>query len=95
VISFFHRHVSGIQLTDEYPGYRNFRLAPRPGGGLTWAEAVHDSPYRRIESSWRIGGSQIRLTVTVPAGTTAEIHLPGGDLIQQKPGRGTYECVTS
>ncbi|HXY93102.1 MAG TPA: family 78 glycoside hydrolase catalytic domain, partial [Acidimicrobiia bacterium] len=46
VISWLHRYVAGIQIVD--PGYRRFRVEPRPGGGLIWAEAVHDSPYGRI-----------------------------------------------
>ena len=54
VISFLHTHTAGIQLLDDHPAYRRFRVAPQPGGGLTWAESVHDSPYGRIESSWRI-----------------------------------------
>ena len=50
VVSFLHRYVAGIQLLDGEPAYRHFRVAPvAPGGGLTWAEAVHDSPYGRIE----------------------------------------------
>ncbi len=58
VISFLHNYVAGIRpLLDGHPAYRRFRVAPRPGGGLTWAEAVHDSPYGRIESAWHIDGS--------------------------------------
>ena len=54
VISFLHRYVAGIELLDDGPAYRHFRVQPRIGGGLTWAEAVHDSPYGRIESSWHL-----------------------------------------
>ena len=52
VIMFLHRYVAGIALLDEFPGYRRFRVEPRPGGGITWARARHDSPYGRIESAW-------------------------------------------
>ena len=92
VIAFLHQYVAGVQLLDDHPGYERFRIAPRPGGGLTWAEAVHDSPYGRIESSWRIEADSFRLTVVVPAGTTAEVHLPDGTRRQQTPGVASYEC---
>ena len=46
VISFLHSRVAGIQLLDESPAYRRFRVAPAPGGGITWAEAIHDAPVR-------------------------------------------------
>ena len=79
VVSFLHRYVAGIQLLDDGGlAYRHFRVQPRPGGAITWAEAQHDSPYGRIESSWRIDGDALELTATVPPGTSAEIVLPDG-----------------
>jgi alpha-L-rhamnosidase len=78
VVSFLHRYVAGIHLPDEAgPAYRHFRIAPAPGGRITWAQAGHDSPYGRIESSWRADGESFELNVAVPPGTTAEIVLPG------------------
>ncbi len=93
VISFLHNYVAGISLLDGHPAYRRFRVEPRTGGGLTWAEAVHDSPYGRIESSWHTDGSSLRLTVTAPPGTVAEVALPDGSVRDQGPGTVTYECA--
>lgn len=91
VISFLYRYVAGLQLLDGEPGYHRFRVAPVPGGGLTWAEAVHDAPYGRIESSWRCDGARFELTVTVPAGTSAEVILPGEAFVrEQGPGTQLY-----
>ena len=90
-ISFLHNYVAGITLHDDYPAYRRFRVEPRPGGGITWAEAVHDSPYGRIESSWHSEGSGFRLTVTAPPGTVAEVVSPDGSLREQGPGTVTYK----
>jgi alpha-L-rhamnosidase len=93
VIAFLHTHTAGIQLLDEGPAYERFRIAPRPGGGLTWAEAVHDSPYGRIESSWRISDATFELTTTVPPGSTAEVVLPDGSAHEQLPGTATWRCA--
>ncbi len=87
VISFLHRYTAGIRL-DEEPGYRSFRIEPVPGGGLTSASAAHESPYGRIESSWRIDRGLLRLDVLVPAGTTAEVVLP--DHVVQRAGPGGH-----
>jgi alpha-L-rhamnosidase len=92
VISFLHRYVAGIRLVDGAPAYRRFRVEPRPGGGLSWAEAVHDCPYGRIASSWRVDGGGFRLIATVPPGTTAEIVLPDGTRHEQPPGTEAYVC---
>ena len=78
-------------MLDEGPAYRRFRVQPRPGGGLTWAEAVHDSPLGRLESSWRIDGPQLRLIVTVPSGAVADVVLPDGTATPQGPGTQEYE----
>ena len=92
VVSFLHRSVAGLEQLDGEPGYRRFRVAPvAPGGGLTWAEAVHDSPYGRIGSSWRLRGDRFELTVTVPPGTQAEVVLPGSRSVEhQSPGTQTH-----
>ena len=55
--------------------------------GSRGRKRVHDSPYGRIESSWRIDDDRFRLTVVVPPGTTAEVLLPDGTRQEQTPGR--------
>jgi alpha-L-rhamnosidase len=91
VISFLHRYVAGIQLLDDGPAYKRFRVAPRPGGGLTWASAALESPYGRIESSWWTGASgSTTHVVQVPPNTTAEVVLPDGRTAVVGPGRATF-----
>ena len=41
------------------PGYRSIRFAPQPGGGLTYAEAEHETPYGRAAIAWRIDDGRI------------------------------------
>lgn len=76
VISFLHRYVAGLQILA--PGYRRFRVAPRPGGGITNARTHHDTPNGRIEVAWSIDGGTGNLDVSVPDGTEAELVLPDG-----------------
>jgi alpha-L-rhamnosidase len=91
VVSFLHRYVAGIQLLDDGPAYRRFRIAPRPGGGITWATAAHESPYGRIESSWSTGrDGTVRLSVVVPPNTEALVDLGDGDDVRVGPGRATF-----
>jgi alpha-L-rhamnosidase len=84
VIGFLHRYVAGLQPLE--PGYRRFRVAPRPGGGFAWAEAHHDSPHGRIAVRWTLDDGEMTCTVDVPAGTTAELRLPGGAASTLDPG---------
>jgi alpha-L-rhamnosidase len=95
VISFLHRYVAGIRLHDDVPAYRRFRIEPHPGGGVTWAESAHDSPYGRIESSWRIDGDRFDLTVTVPPGTSADVRMPDGTAFAVGVGTSHHACTVS
>jgi alpha-L-rhamnosidase len=58
-------------------GWREFILAPIPGGGLSSAEASFRSPYGLIECLWRLEGESITIDATVPPNTTASVRLPG------------------
>lgn len=93
VVSFLHGYVAGIRLLDDSPAYRRFEIAPMPGGRLTSAQAALDSPYGRIESSWRIEGSQFQLDVTVPPGARAEICLPDGQRVSMHAGSASFGCL--
>jgi alpha-L-rhamnosidase len=86
VASFLHRYVAGLQPTS--PGYRTFRVAPLPGGGLAWASFRHDSPYGPIEVAWRIGSAAFELDLQVPPGTAADVVLPDG--AREEVGPGTH-----
>ena len=85
MITFLHRYVAGLQLRRD-PAYRRFRVAPQPGGGLTWAEATHDSPYGRIAVRWDLDGESLTVRVTVPPSTEAEVVLPSGTTRTLGPG---------
>ena len=75
VADWLHRTVGG--LAPAAPGYRRIRIAPVPGGGLSWASSRHRTPYGLAESSWRIDDGSIALDALVPPNTTAEVVLPG------------------
>ena len=78
VVSFLHRYTAGLQQLE--PGYRRFRVAPRPGGGITSASVWHESAHGRIEVGWSLDDGSIE--VTVPPGTEATLALPAaGDEI--------------
>jgi alpha-L-rhamnosidase len=78
VADWLHRVVGGIAPAE--PGYRTVRVAPRPGGDLTWADTTLETPHGRVAVAWRRSpDGQLDVDVTVPDGVTAEIDLPGAD----------------
>jgi len=93
VVSFLHRHIAGLQITE--PGYRRFRVAPQPSGGITSARTHHDSPHGRIEVAWTVTDGSAEISVTVPEGTHADLVLPDGASETLEPGAHHRTWATS
>jgi alpha-L-rhamnosidase len=75
VADWMHRTVAG--LAPLAPGYRRILVEPRPGGGLTWAQASLETPHGLAAVRWELDGSALRVEVTVPEGAEAVLRLPG------------------
>jgi alpha-L-rhamnosidase len=88
VADWLHRTVAG--LAPAAPGYRELRLHPRPGGGLSHATARLRTPYGPAACGWRIHDGQITVDATVPPNTTASVLLPGGDELTVGSGEHTW-----
>jgi len=66
--------VAGIDTNG--PGYKRIHIAPRPGGGLTYATASYKSIHGKIATHWKLKGDVLKLDVTIPANTTATVYVP-------------------
>lgn len=71
-------------------GENHFTIAPRPGGRLTHAKASYTSAYGRVESGWERTEAGYAYTVTVPAGCTATLTLPGREAVVLPAGTHTF-----
>jgi len=91
VADWMHRTIGGIAPLE--PGYAKVLVAPRPGGGLTWARSGLDSPNGRIEVAWAAIDDRIEIDVTVPDGVTATVRLP--DRADVELGTGTHRVSTT
>lgn len=64
------------------PGWRRFRVMPRPCG-LEWAEGKIPTPFGRVSASWRSEGGMFRLSLEAPPECVVEVGLPGrGELLR-------------
>lgn len=93
IADWLHRTVAG--LAPAAPGYRRLLVRPRPGGGLTWAKAAHETPYGRAEAGWRIAGTSLLVEVLVPPGVTALVDLPSREPAEVGPGRHRFRIPWS
>jgi alpha-L-rhamnosidase len=75
VADWMHRRVAG--LAPAAPGYRELLIRPVPNRRLSHAQARHRTPYGEAAVSWNRADGRLTLRVSVPVGTTAEVHVPG------------------
>ncbi|MEN2740151.1 family 78 glycoside hydrolase catalytic domain [Microbacterium sp. X-17] len=75
VADWMHRSIGGIAPLE--PGYARILVAPRPGGGLTWASAALRTPHGPVSVDWRIHDDTLIVDVRVPEDTEAVVRLPG------------------
>ncbi len=88
-----YRRIAGIEATSG--GYRTFRIAPKPGGGLTSASGSVLTPYGRVSSAWELDGDDFALRVEVPVSTTATVVLPDGAECAVESGAHKFEITLS
>jgi len=70
------RHVAGIELDPDVPGYQRFVLQPFVGAGLGFARATYRTLHGEIASHWKREGERLTWTVTVPPNTSAQVFIP-------------------
>ncbi len=74
--NWFYSHILGIQPMEEAPGFREFVVRPYVFGGITAASGFRLTPYGRIDAAWEMEAGIFRISITVPANTTAYLFLP-------------------
>lgn len=75
VDDWFYRYAAGIRPSEE-TGYRDITIAPAVTEQLTRAKAATRTPYGEVACDWRRTGDGLSITVTVPVGARATVHLP-------------------
>ena len=103
IAEWMYRVVAGINADESQPGYRHAILRPQPNAQLAHAEAELMTVSGRYASSWRLEGTRLCLTITIPCNAGATIVLPSAqnaaitengaplaDALPFERGSGTY-----
>lgn len=72
----FHAGLAGIRAADGTVAYRELVIQPKVVGDLTYVRGSYATPQGEARSEWKRDGDRLRLSVTVPPNTTAEVWLP-------------------
>ena len=79
IVEWMFRDMAGINPVEDAPGFKRFRVAPKPNYQIGSAEATLDSAAGRIVSGWRLEGGRLSFRFVVPFDAKAEIVLPDAD----------------
>ncbi len=91
VVQWLYEHVAGLRPGDA--GYRTFTVRPDVTKLVSWARLEFTSVRGRISVAWNKVDGVLRLTVEVPVGSTAEVHVPvkdGFSVVSVPHGRWTF-----
>jgi alpha-L-rhamnosidase len=92
VADWMHRTIGGIAPLE--PGYSRVLVAPRPGGGLTWARSSLETRHGKVEVSWRQDNGALMVEATLPEGVTGVLSLEGSPAAELAEGRNVHAAET-
>lgn len=75
--AWFHECVGGIKPAA--PAFAKVNLKPFGFTQLEWVKTYHESPYGKIISDWKVEAGRFEWSITIPANTTAVVHVPSAD----------------
>jgi alpha-L-rhamnosidase len=77
VAEWMFKTIGGIDTVGT--AYKKQVIKPQPGGKIRRVEVGYTSIHGHIQSDWRLEGDRFLLRVSVPANTTATVHVPTSD----------------
>lgn len=83
------RNICGIEALR--PGYRTFRIAPKPDSSLEFAERSLRTEYGEIFLRWDLIDGKYKIKCKIPCNTSAEIVLPSGKAMSVGSGEYQFE----
>jgi alpha-L-rhamnosidase len=66
--------IGGIAM--DQPAYKRSIIAPKPGGGITFAKCSVQTPYGLLSTDWKDSEKSFDLEIVVPPNTSARVTLP-------------------
>jgi alpha-L-rhamnosidase len=72
----FYNTLAGIRPDPSQPGFKRVIIRPAFIDELDWVEGSYLSQRGLIESKWKRNENSLELSVSIPANSNAQIHLP-------------------
>jgi alpha-L-rhamnosidase len=93
--AWFYTSLAGIHIDGKNPGYERILIQPEMVRDLRYASASIETVRGQVASAWERGPGRTRMEVTIPPGSTAEIHVPAfgnPDLTVEESGHTVWKA---
>jgi len=74
--AWFYNALAGINLDAAKPGFEGVVIAPQVVRDLKWAAGSLNTIRGTVASSWSRSDNGLRLQVTIPVGSQAQVRIP-------------------
>jgi alpha-L-rhamnosidase len=74
--AWFYNALAGINPDESRPGFEHIVIAPQVVRDLKWASGSLDTIRGRVSSAWSRTDAGLRLEITIPTGSDAEVRIP-------------------
>jgi alpha-L-rhamnosidase len=88
IADWMHRTIGGLAPAE--PGYTRVLVAPRPGGGLTWADTRLKTSHGTLRVAWQLTDGHLTVATELPTGVTGVLSTPGAQDVELQPGRQVH-----
>jgi alpha-L-rhamnosidase len=91
LVIWFYQNLAGIEASPERPGYDQLIMDPREIDGLSYVKASYHTVHGLVKSEWRKEADKFYWSVSIPANTSAVVHVPAkspGDVTEGKVNAG-------
>ena len=85
ISAWFIKVLAGIRINPYANDVNCVAFCPQFAQTLTHAEGYYNAPAGTVRSAWKREGELVRLTLTIPEGMTAELIVPQGYSLKNKP----------
>lgn len=75
--NWFYQAIGGIRPDADKAGYKHFFIEPQIPQGVTWAHTTKDTPYGTVVVNWALKDGGLKVHISIPIGSTADLRLPG------------------
>jgi alpha-L-rhamnosidase len=80
LLIWYYENLAGIRTDKTSVGFKKITMKPSLPAGLEFVNASYKSAYGLIKSNWKNSIHKFEWTISIPANTTATVHIPANSV---------------